>query len=112
MRRRPIFVLPICLFGGLASAQLCTPPSTIPITNYCGETQPLQLTCQVPADMVATPANAIGAQRGANIFSWEEFFALNWPAKPGQRGVPDESRPFSDPAGPRVWETWKESFEV
>jgi cytochrome c len=105
--------LPIlCLLGGLASAQLCSPPANIPITNYCGVAQTLQVTCNVPADMMANPPNQIAAQRSANIFSWEEFFALNWPAKPGQRGVPDESRPFNDRAGARVWETWKESYEV
>jgi hypothetical protein len=49
-------------------------------------------------------------------FSWQEFFALNWPAKvlaeqPPMRGVPDTEKTIAD-SGPRVWETWKSDFEL
>jgi cytochrome c len=50
-------------------------------------------------------------QRDADIFSWQEFFALNWPARTGRRGEPDVNKKITDP-GPRVWETWKEEYEV
>jgi cytochrome c len=50
-------------------------------------------------------------QQSADIFSWQEFFALNWPARAGARGEPDFERPINSP-GPRVWETWKEAYEV
>ena len=36
---------------------------------------------------------------------------MNWPAKAGHRGIPDSERSITAP-GPRVWETWKESYEV
>jgi hypothetical protein len=50
-------------------------------------------------------------------FSWQEFFALNWPAKvtygqPPQRGVPDTNKKIGDLGVPRVWETWKADFEL
>jgi len=53
------------------------------------------------------------------VFSWQEFFALNWPAKmtsSGQpeRGVPDPDGVFGEvkPGIPRVWETWKADYEL
>jgi hypothetical protein len=46
-------------------------------------------------------------------YSWRMFVALNWPAEPGKRGVPDRTKEFrSDAASPRVWETWKSAEEV
>ena len=49
-------------------------------------------------------------QRASDIFSWQDFIALNWPAS-GKRGIPAKDRSFAAP-GPRVWETWKETGEV
>ncbi len=50
-------------------------------------------------------------------FSWESFIALNWPAKPGSRGVPDQPDNanvfFKAPNGtPVVWGTYKDSSEL
>src|ERR1051326_4888200 len=50
------------------------------------------------------------------LFSWQEFFALNWPAKvlagqPPMRGVPDTEKTIGD-SGSRVWEAWKADFEL
>jgi cytochrome c len=50
-------------------------------------------------------------QRSADIFSWQEFMAVNWPALAGRRGEPDWNKKIAD-SGPRVWETWKEEYEV
>jgi hypothetical protein len=36
---------------------------------------------------------------------WQTFIYLNWPAKPGARGVPDSSKQFGA-AAPTVWETY------
>lgn len=83
----------------------------IPLTGVsCGPVQGLQLSCALPADIVTAP-NLNTMQRSADIFSWQEFFALSWPAAAGQRGVPDADKPIAAP-GPRVWETWKEEYEV
>ena len=79
----------------------------------CGKAQDLQLSCFLPTDMErpGLPPNFNVLQRSADIFSWQEFIALNWPALPGERGAPDASKKISD-SGPRVWETWKEEYEV
>lgn len=42
---------------------------------------------------------------------WQMFVALNWPALPDVRGVPDQGKTIGDP-GPVVWETWKTPNEV
>jgi len=94
------------------------PRSKVPLTGKtCGPVPDLQLSCYLPSDMVPSPSpmkpslNFNTLQRSADIFSWQEFFALNWPARPGVRGEPDTDKQISDP-GPRVWETWKEEYEV
>ena len=93
------------------------PSARIPLTGRtCGPIADLQLSCYLPSDMVQSPSplptpNFNNLQRNADIFSWQEFFALNWPAQPGMRGEPDVKKQISDP-GPRVWETWKEEYEV
>jgi hypothetical protein len=48
-------------------------------------------------------------------YSWRAFIALNWPAKPGICGVPDETKKFgdySDPGTKVVWGTWKTEGEL
>ena len=44
-------------------------------------------------------------------FSWRSFLALNWPSRLGVRGEPDTGKAVGA-SGPRVWETWKTSWEV
>lgn len=101
----------------MPQSQCNNPAAQIKLTGKsCGPVQSLQLSCYVPADIVPTPTPPVPPnynvmQRSADIFSWQEFIALNWPALAGQRGVPDSSRPIGFP-GPRVWETWKEEYEV
>lgn len=50
-------------------------------------------------------------QRASDIFSWQEFLTLNWPAQKGKRGQPDLQQPI-ETEGARLWETWKETQEV
>jgi cytochrome c len=78
--------------------------------NTCGKVQELELSCYVPDDIIRSK-NLNTTQRSADIFSWQEFIALNWVAKPGERGVPDWQKKITD-TGPRVWETWKEEYEI
>jgi len=44
-------------------------------------------------------------------YSWRIFAALVWPAEPGRRGVPAESKPITA-EGPRVFDTYKSLWEV
>lgn len=50
------------------------------------------------------------------VFSWQEFFALNWPVKitsgTPERGVADPGKQLGDLSVPRVWETWKADYEL
>jgi hypothetical protein len=50
--------------------------------------------------------------RDFHDFSWQEFYALNWPAQTPKRGVPDTSKKIGDLGVPRVWETWKTDYEL
>lgn len=50
-------------------------------------------------------------QRATDIFAWQQFIALNWPASSIRRGEQDHVRPL-DAAGPRVWETWTEASDI
>jgi hypothetical protein len=48
-------------------------------------------------------------------YSWRAFIALNWPAKPGIRGLPDETKKigdFSEPGTRTVWSTWRTEGEL
>jgi hypothetical protein len=45
-------------------------------------------------------------------FSWRSFIAMVWPAKAGQRGVPDPDRPVGTVGTPLVFETLKADWEV
>ena len=90
------------------------PAADIHLTGLtCGRAQDLQLSCYVPADMQrpGLPPDFNVLQRSADVFSWQEFIALNWPALAGRRGEPDWNKKIAEP-GPRVWETWKEEYEV
>lgn len=73
---------------------------------------------QIPAEVV--DGNNIPVPGKASVFpivffddfSWRSFIALMWPAKAGERGVPDTSRTIGEVTGPRVWETWKAAYET
>ncbi len=87
---------------------------SIPLAPVCqAPLQSPQLSWQVPTDVKGhlQQSNLNVVQRAADIFSWQEFIALNWPAKTGERGIPHQTAALNAP-GPRVWETWKETSEV
>lgn len=87
------------------------PAADIPLTGVtCGTAPKLQLSCYLPTD-IQISGDFNNTQRQADLFSWQEFISLNWPALNGQRGMPDPNKRISA-AGPRVWETWKEEYEV
>ena len=48
-------------------------------------------------------------QKKFDVFSWQSFVALNWPAGPD--GAPLQSF-AGDPGAPRVWETWDDAIAV
>ena len=50
------------------------------------------------------------AQRLFDIFAWQAFVALNWPAKAD--GTPDRDKDTSDNTSPRVWMSWRSNESV
>jgi hypothetical protein len=59
----------------------------------------------IPASFTAIPIAYF------DDYSWRQFIALVWPAKPGQRGAADTAKTVGD-SGPRVFETFKSLWEV
>jgi len=49
-------------------------------------------------------SNLPPAQRLFDVFSWQAFIALNWPAKPD--GQPNNDLTLADSGTPRVWESY------
>jgi hypothetical protein len=60
---------------------------------------------QPPTEELRVPKS----QRLFDIFAWQAFLALNWPAQAD--GQPDISKTLADD-GPRVWEHWIETSAV
>ncbi|WP_261790019.1 c-type cytochrome [Synechococcus elongatus] len=89
-------------------------PRRIELPAICSvKLQDPKITWQLPTDVEGelTQDNFNVVQRAADLFAWQEFIALNWPAKEGDRGQPDQTATLAQ-LGPRVWETWKETSEV
>jgi hypothetical protein len=65
----------------------------------------------VPSDI---PGGAPTASlQTAAAFAWQEFIALNWPAKAGVRDTADQSQKFGAPTtGPLVWHTYRAKNEI
>ena len=90
------------------------PGGTIHLPVVCDTPlKPPRVDPDMPADVEGAlmQKNFNVVQRAVDIFAWQEFIALNWPAEAGERGEPARKKPFTAP-GPRVWETWKETSEV
>ena len=68
-----------------------------------------------PSDIFTdgTPASQANLSQAA-AFAWNEFIALNWPAKSGQRDTPDPSLKFGSQGGdvPLVWHTYRHKSEI
>jgi cytochrome c len=107
-----VVVVGLCVPGSGSAQELCTRGTEIAVPAICGIAVPNpRISCVVPPDVAPGFQEGTAAQRAFNVFGWQQFIALNWPAAPTVRGSPDPSRPIAAP-GPRVWETWKETAAV
>jgi len=96
IRRVPISLLAAGFtIASLAAVAFAQPPSPGPTLS------------PYPPQDIPLPANA-GL---VDEFAWKLFVAMNWPAMPGQKGIPDESKRIGDP-GITVWRTFKTSGEI
>lgn len=82
-----------------------------------------QLSPDLQHDVIALHAGAADIQPSMDYLSWTTFIALNWPASATENGVPDRGNVIGGvpgdpeggkglPAGPTVWETFKESTDI
>ncbi len=74
---------------------------------------PITISPVVPTD-IPVPGGAPNATLSqAAAFAWQEFIALNWPAMPGQRDVPNTSALFGGPNDTvLVWHTFRHKVEI
>lgn len=82
------------------------------VDDFCsGE---VALSFALPADVgqEAADLSPADAQTMFDCFAWRSFVALNWPAASANRGEPDPEAPFARREGARVWETYKEVYEL
>lgn len=72
---------------------------------------PIQITPFPPTD-IPGGAQAASLQAAAE-FAWQEFIALNWPAKSLVRDTPETNWRFGTPTpGPLVWHTFRAKNEI
>lgn len=79
--------------------------------------------CEIPYDATFADSADFDRQEAFDIFSWNSFIALNWPADTSSEGAPpcnlkngvarDCGKPLPrGDYGPTVWETYKSDAEV
>lgn len=109
-----IIVSAVIVLGSSLMPSRANPIRSIPVATVCqAPLKSPEISWQVPSDVQGElkQSNLNVVQRAADLFAWQEFIALNWPAKSGVRGVPNQTANLNAPV-PRVWETWKETSEV
>lgn len=113
---KPLAILHLASIGGimLVGPALGKDSSrTIPLPAVCGVTlQPPSLSPEMFEDVEGglRQKNDAIIQRASDIFSWQDFISLNWPAS-AERGVPAKDKSLQAD-GPRVWESWMAPSEV
>ncbi|ALM54726.1 hypothetical protein AR456_14565 [Halomonas huangheensis] len=72
-----------------------------------------QLSSTIPLEVTSTvnPPTLESLQHDFDVFSWQSFIALNWPAT--DDGQPNNNMVIGqDPGGPVVWQGWRESRSI
>jgi hypothetical protein len=106
---RPIFRSPalVCALATIGAASMTmgtvkgAPPVPTPPTIPCKITSAL---AKIPKDFSSSGGEDT-VQQNLDVYSWNTFIALNWPAAPTNCAA-DEKRSIQDTSGPRVWESW------
>jgi hypothetical protein len=109
---------------GLLSACLLPPnraePGKAPAENPvapAAQTFPTPLSPDLPYDVDVAALGRLNrdtqvpeAQRLFDIFAWQAFLALNWPAD--ENGAPDRSKTLRDSTSRRVWMSWRRNDTI
>lgn len=111
------------LFGlSLLLLQACSPEphetsapqlaSTAPASSSSPTTPLPTLSATIPLEIQANPPFSLESlQHDFDVFSWQSFVALNWPANAD--GTPNNNLVIGQqPGGPVVWQSWKESRDI
>lgn len=118
-RRLHLFALPLAtliLASGCSDTTIteaeCLQPEVAGPSEFCDDVDDLSF--RMPSDIAFDPSGLApeDVRRMFNCFSWKTFIALNWPAENGCRGIPDTSETFLESSRARVWETWKQTYEL
>ncbi len=103
MNRTPVRLL--FGLGAIAAALACAREVALATPGRPQATSPVLS----PTPLTDLPPNP--TQADAVNFAWRSFVAVNWPALPGQRGIPDWKKKIGQ-GGDVVWNTWKSPGEV
>lgn len=97
----------------LALGAVCLPARGVAVAGEAPNRAAIRVGPEVPTD-VDIVDRAAGKQHIAAFddFAWRMFLALAWPARSGERGVPDRSRTLGDGSTVVVWDTWKVDHEL
>lgn len=87
------------------------PAECDPNSPCAGSTCPTAITSALATQPVDACPRFGEFQSDVDVFSWNSFIAMNWPADPTTCG-PDLSRSILDNRGPVVWQTMSEDTEV
>src|SRR5262245_2222436 len=93
--------------GALAIAATSALAQPLPPFSGCGGLNPTQPTITPTFQF----SNGEFTNLGFECQMWQNFIYVNWPALPGQRGMPNTKAKFSAP-GPTVWESYKTVEQV
>jgi hypothetical protein len=113
----------IALVGGLFLAAGLGIANQVSRVEEPQEKPSVNYSCEIPYDAVFAEAGDFDRQTGFDIYSWNTFLALNWPAETSTKGEApcnlqngaardcDKPLPRGD-YGPTVWETYKPDSAV
>jgi hypothetical protein len=120
---RPAFVLLAIALAACAPAGGGTPPAGSGTTvaadttvQWCADpTRQSELCSMIPHEVIVSlPMGYRGllpeVQPHFDVFSWQSFVALNWPAD--TTGTPIGTSIGENPGAPRVWETYRDAADV
>lgn len=112
----PALLYGFCISSGRSSAQNVMALAPNPQCSFPALPFPTKLSSDMPYDVDMAKKHELEkqkkfsqVQRMFDIYSWQTFIALNWPA--GKDGNPDNNKKLGDP-GRRIWETWMEAYQV
>ena len=95
------------LFVALVSARATSPV----LQPACAAHPTPVISPEIPSDVCIPDGFTNIPMEYFDDYSWRAFVALVWPAAPARRGAPATAKGIGAP-GPRVFETYKSTWEI